>query len=128
NRGHETWQCVNKEYQNINVRKDLNNNRSIYRYYQKLLAIKKTNDAAVYGKTREFDHSNRKIIAYSREYENTTLFVIGNFSKKTVKYVLPEWIGHGEVILNNYDELKKDGLSVELKPYQAMVLEINKVD
>ncbi len=128
NRGHETWQCVNQAYQDINVKKDLNSNRSIYRYYQKLLAIKKTNKAAIYGKTREFDHGNKKIIAYSREYENTTLFVIGNFSKKSVKYVLPEWIRHGEIILNNYDELKKDGVNIVLKPYQAMVLEINKVD
>ncbi|MBQ1341440.1 MAG: hypothetical protein IIY33_03040, partial [Erysipelotrichaceae bacterium] len=68
------------------------------------------------------------IIAYSREYNNTTLFVMGNFSKKTVKYVLPEWIKYGKIILNNYDELKKDGIDVELKPYQAVVMEINKVD
>ncbi|MBR0229934.1 MAG: alpha-glucosidase, partial [Erysipelotrichaceae bacterium] len=42
NEGHPTWQCINPNYKEINVEKDLNSVRSIYRYYQKLLEIKKT--------------------------------------------------------------------------------------
>ena len=119
NSGHETWQCVNPEYRNINVKKDLNSDRSIYRYYQKLLELKKTDETAIYGKTEEFDPDNRRIIAYSREYEGEKLFVVGNFSARKTAYTIPEWAG--DILINNYGGLSQNGLSVNLEPYQAVV-------
>ena len=120
NEGHVTWQCINPNYKKINIENDLKAKKSVYRYYQKLLAIKSNDETAIYGKTQEYDHDNRKIIAYSREYNGHKLFVVGNFSKGTVSYNLPEWV-RGEVIINNYEQLKQSGQTVELKPYQAVV-------
>ena len=90
--------------------------------------MKKSDEAAIYGETREYDHDNKKIMAYSREYNGRRLFVVGNFSRKTVKYNLPDWIADAEIKINNYEELQKNGLQVIFKPYQAVVLEVNSVD
>ena len=123
NEGHEPWQCVNPLYRMINVKKDLESEKSVYRYYQKLLKIKKENQTAVYGQTREYDHENRKIIAFSREYENDRLFIVGNFSRKNVRYELPEWVKDGKILISNYgDPDLSDKLT--LKPYEAIVFEI----
>ncbi|MCR5795562.1 MAG: alpha-glucosidase [Solobacterium sp.] len=123
NKGHETWQCINPEYKEINAAKDLASERSIYRYYQKLLQIKKTNETAVWGETEEYDHNNRRIIAYSRMYRGDRLFVAGNFSRRKTEYRFPSWVKDAEVLISNYDEVSvKDGV-VTLQPYQAVVFE-----
>ena len=122
NKGTRPWQCVNPSYKVINAKNDLDSDKSIYRYYQKLLAIKKGNDTAIYGEMEEYDHDNRQVIAYCRQYLGNRLFVIGNFSKRQALYTLPSWLQGAEVLLSN-ESLEKDGLALKLKPYQAIVFE-----
>ncbi|MBQ5805174.1 MAG: alpha-glucosidase [Erysipelotrichaceae bacterium] len=124
NKGKQPWQCVNPAYKDINVAKDLSSGKSIYRFYQKLLEIKKNDPVAIYGETKEYDHDNRKIVAYSREYEGRKLFVMANFSRKeTVYRPDPEFL-KGKILLNNCDDLKREETKVSLKPYQAVIMEV----
>ena len=123
NSGHDTWQCVNPAYRQINVKADLASEKSIYRYFQKLLVLKKNNETAVYGETEEYDHENRKIIAYSRLYEGNRLFICANFTNKTAEYELPSWVSDAGLLLSNYDEVKREDRKLTLKPYQAAVFE-----
>ena len=124
NEGLEPWQSLHTEYQEINAEKDLAAERSVYRFYQKLLEIKKTNPAAIGGRVEEYDHENRRIVAYSREGEGTCLFVLGNFSKRPVQYRLPGWTKYAETLLDNYGGFSAAAGTVTLKPYQAVVLEV----
>ena len=121
NKGHETWQCVNPAYKEINVEADLKSSKSIYRFYQKLLEIKKTNEIAIYGDTHEYDHGNKKVIAFSRRYKEEKLFIAGNFSKRTTNYKLPDWVSPSNILLNNYPDLTVKDSTITLKPYQAVV-------
>ena len=122
NKGHEPWQCVNPLYSEINVSKDLKSEKSVYRFYQKLLRLRKKHEEAIWGETREYDHENRRIIAYSRTYQGKRLFVCANFSKHTTIYKLPDDVKKYKIILNNYDALGRNGQKVRLRPYQAVVL------
>jgi len=36
---------------------------------------------------------------------------------------MPEMLNAGEILINNYDDIKIDGLDIHLKPYQAVVFE-----
>ena len=126
NTGHDTWQCINSNYKDINVENDLKADRSIYRYYQKLLDIKKNNDTAIYGKTIELDHNNRKVVAYIRETDDNQLLVVGNFTNKVVRYKIPESFRDSKVLINNYEEIIKDDLGVTLLSYQTIVFENKK--
>ena len=121
NKGTEPWQCINPIYKQINAQKDQSSEKSIYRYYQKLLKIKKEDETAIYGKTEEYDHENKKIIAYSREHNDQKLFIVGNFSKKNVSYRLPEWLNKRVKLLDNCNEADDDSLTLKLKPYQAII-------
>ena len=118
NEGHKPWQRMNNYYKDINVEKDLLSDKSIYHYYQKLLHIKKTNEIAINGEVKEYDHNNNKVIAYSRTYNNNKLFIYGNFSNKNVTYKLPEKFKDYKVLISNY---KTNGNNV-LRPYEAVVL------
>ena len=122
NKGHAPWQCVNPLYPEINVKKDLESKRSVYRFYRKLLKIRKKYEEAVFGETREYDHENRRIIAYSRTRRGKSLFVCANFSRRTTIYKLPDDVKKYKIILNNYDALGRKGQKVRLRPYQAVVL------
>ena len=77
---------------------------------------------AVWGELKEYDHENRRIIAYSRTYQGRRLFVCANFSRHQAVYKLPEEIKSYRVILNNYDALGRNGQKIRLRPYQAVVL------
>lgn len=122
NEGSAPWQKTDDSYSEVNVKKDLESSKSIYHYYQKLLEIKKTNEVAINGKTKEYDHYNKKVIAYSRTYNDKKLFVFGNFSKKTIKYNIPEEFNEYDVLISNYQNNNKKENSYILRPYEAIVL------
>ena len=124
NSGHDTWQCVNPLYPEINVKKDMESEKSVYRFYQKLLQIRKNSEAALRGKTEEYDHNNRSVIAYSRIADNDRLFVIADFSSHTVKYKMPSWVDGAEVLLDNYGKYEKGLTTMELSPYQVLIFKI----
>jgi len=123
NAGHEPWQCVNPLYKKINIKADLESSRSLIRFYQKLLAFRKDNETILQGAVTEFDHEHKKVIAYSRTWKKDCLFIFANFSNKPVSYTLPEAISPTAVLMSNYSDLKLDGRTAELKPYQAVVLQ-----
>lgn len=123
NRGHVTWQCVNPNYKEINVKKDLESEKSVYRFYQKVLSLRKGSETALKGETIEYDHDHKKIIAYIRSYASKQLFVIANFSKTSVSYTLPAWVEEADLLLNNYDSLERKGTKVKFAPYQALIYE-----
>ena len=131
NDGHKPWQCVNPLYPEINVKKDIESEKSVYRFYRKLLRIRKTHEEAVLGEIREYDHENRRVIAYSRTYQGKKLFICANFSKHPTIYNFPDELGKYKIVLNNYQAdgrparlpfVGKKEQKLILKPYQAVVL------
>ena len=131
NDGHKPWQCVNPKYLEINIKKDIESEKSVYRFYRKLLRIRKAHEEVILGKTREYDHENRRVIAYSRIYRGKKLFICANFSKYTTIYNFPDELGKYKIVLNNYEVggrptslpfVGKKGQKLILKPYQAVVL------
>lgn len=127
NEGAETWQSVNKNYKDINVARDLASGRSIYKFYQKVIDIKKNNEVAIYGETLEYDPDNKKVITYSRTYQGKRLLVIGNFSDKPAEGIIPLdfAISDLEVKLSNYERAPKNRV-IKLRPYEAILYEENR--
>ena len=140
NKGAKPWQCVNPDYRDINVERDLaqggkvtdpadpafDPGRSIYRFYQKLLALRKSEPALLYGNTVEYYPDDRQVISYSRTYGGKRFLIVGNFSGTRADFIMP-----GDFEL---DELKirltnrgRSGAGVEevmqMKPYEAILFE-----
>lgn len=128
NEGAEPWQRMNDNYSEINVEKDLQSDKSVYRYYQKLLELKKTNPAAIFGRPELFDEDHRRIVCFTRTLENEGLLVFGNFSNKTVRYTLParlQTLAQQE-LLSNFDSHQSSNGTYTLRPYEAIVYSFKK--
>ena len=124
NAGAKPWQCLNGAYREINVERDLKSERSVYRFYQQLLAFRRSDPAALRGETHLHLPKNRKMIVYDRAYEGRRLLIMGNFSDRTRTCALP--LGFRperlRVRLSNYEGQVPAG-SLTLRPYEAIVFE-----
>jgi oligo-1,6-glucosidase len=123
NEGCEPWQCVNPNYQEINIKKDLESEHSVYRFYQNLLKIRKENETVLKGTVQEYYKNSSRIIAYARTWYTGKVFVTGNFSAHSTSITLPSWLDEAKVLINNYDSIEQKGRKVRLKPYQTIVWE-----
>lgn len=124
NKGAKPWQCMNTNYREINAEKDMASEKSVYRYYQKVLRLKKSSRAAVVGIPTLYDEDHRQIVCFTRRAdEGENLLVFGNFSNKTVKYALCEKLRSlaKNEILSNYDSHIADNGTYTLRPYEVLV-------
>ncbi|KAB1437754.1 glycoside hydrolase family 13 protein [Candidatus Galacturonibacter soehngenii] len=119
------WINVNKNYKRINAKEQLKRHDSVFRYYQKLIQLRKEYDIIPYGDYTLMEEDHKQIFAYKREYDNNKLLVILNFTDKEAQMSLPEeFMGkHVKCLISNYDRqvIQKN---VVLMPYEALVLYI----
>ncbi len=83
------WLKVNPNYKDINLEKDRNSNRSVFKFYQDLIKLRKEHKVTIYGNLKYYLENDDKIIAYTREYENEKMFVIANYSGENAEFSLP---------------------------------------
>ena len=118
-----------------NVKNELNDEKSIFAHYKKMIDLRqngKYSDCLIYGEFIPVPLENEKIIAYVRKYGNQKLLCISNFSelKQEVKLndiakVLGEKeITLGEVLINNFDKIGKDEKKLNLEGFQSLLVEI----
>lgn len=115
------WIEVNKNYEDINAMQQLEDEDSIFHYYQKLIRLRKEYDVIAYGSFRALDEQNPLVLAYMREHEDQKLIVVCNFYEKEVSWECPEELEGFRYLIGNYKgrEGKK---GVRLRAYEAMML------
>ncbi|MBK0348596.1 alpha,alpha-phosphotrehalase [Aerococcaceae bacterium zg-ZJ1578] len=113
------WLAIAENYQDVNVKQDQAKEKSIFNYYQRLIALRKSEKALIEGTYTPYLLSNDKVMAYFREYQNERILVISHFYAGEVTIELPsEWskatklIGNGNakienqhIILNSYETI-----------------------
>ena len=108
------WLRVNPNYVSINAEDQLRREDSVYRYYQKLIRLRKESDLIVYGDFQMLCPESEEIFAYVRTLNGMKLIVVCNFTDHSVDFSLPEEFEGGCRIIGNYE----DGPSAEsLRPY-----------
>ncbi|MBR4236975.1 alpha-glucosidase [bacterium] len=123
NKGTTPWMKVSTTYKEINAKKDLESDKSVYKYYQRIIDIKKTNKTIIYGKTQEYSHNNKKVIAYTRTLDDSKYFIVGNFSNKPVEYKVPDDLVNLTKVISNYDDTNYSNGTISFRPYEAIVFE-----
>ena len=129
NKGAEPWQCVNPDYKKINVSADLASDKSIYRFYQKLLALRKSEDTLIYGNTIEYYPDDRQVITYSRCYGDKRFLIVGNFSGVRADFIMPSDFELDELSIRMTNLGRSDAEIAEvlhLEPYEAILFEENR--
>jgi len=112
------WIKVNSDYKTVNVKNSLADPKSIFYFYQKIIALRKQLTIIVEGTFKELLPKHKYIYCYLREYEGKKLLVVGNLSDKTRELPIPKDIDitKGKLILQNYPEI-----SPMLQAYEARV-------
>ncbi|MDU4850029.1 alpha-glucosidase C-terminal domain-containing protein, partial [Clostridium sp.] len=114
-------------YKEINAKSQLEDENSIFKYYKKLIQIRKANPVVVYGKYELILEENKEIFAYLRSLENEKLLVICNFTENNTNFNLDREINFTcrELLISNYEVDINDPIdSIELKPYEARIYKL----
>ncbi|CEH35013.1 glycoside hydrolase family 13 protein [Romboutsia lituseburensis] len=117
------WIKVNPNYKYINVRKNLENENSIFNHYKKLIKIRKSMDVVVYGNFNLLYKNHKSIFAYTRELNKERILVVANFYDKKEEFMLDKSIKYNEVsiLLSNYSDSGKNLDKITLRPYEAII-------
>lgn len=110
------WIKVNPNYKEINVADQLKDSDSVFSYYKKLIALRKTHAVFVDGAFSLIMEKDENIFAYTRKNEDTELLVVCNFFGKEVDCLLPEDFSQENLVLCNYNELESQN---KLRAYEA---------
>jgi len=120
----QPWIRLNPNYKEINVEQDLKNPNGVYRYYQKLIQLRKEHPVMVYGTYQNISGEDLSIFAYVREYEGVQMIVLLNISDEPSIFELPQGLKltAEEIILGNYElQAESEGQQVQLKPHEARI-------
>lgn len=118
-----------------NVKNQLNDEKSIFAHYKKMIDLRqngKYSDCLIYGEFIPVPLENEKIIAYVRKYGNQKILCINNFSElkqgvklnDIAKALGEKEITIKEILINNFDKIEKDEKKLNLEGFQSFLVEI----
>ncbi|NOH29126.1 glycoside hydrolase family 13 protein [Vibrio mediterranei] len=119
------WLPVNENYVEINAEQAVNDEDSIYHHYRQLIQLRQGEeygDVVVYGNHTLLDPQDSEVYAYIRSSGEKSLLIIANFTDSTLERTYQ--YGVKQVVLNNYDDAPSSLHELVLKPYQAMIIDI----
>ncbi|MCT3444676.1 DUF3459 domain-containing protein, partial [Limosilactobacillus fermentum] len=104
-------------YSEINAKAALADPSSVFYHYQKLIQMRHDLPVMTEGKFAlvNGNESDDQVFAYTRDDGETTLLVVANFTKETIKREYAA--GQGKLLLSNYE----DDMGETLRPYEAKV-------
>lgn len=121
NAGAKTWLPVHPDFLSLNVEKEMGNSDSVFRFYKRLLALRKEihKDVFVEGSFSLIYPEISGLFAYQRTHGKETIYVMANLTAERKRVPLLSPIQ--EILLSNQ---KKDYVGqdvLDLDPYEALV-------
>ncbi|MBP3034778.1 alpha-glucosidase [Arthrobacter sp. zg-ZUI100] len=114
------WIPVNANYPAINAEADLASDRSIYRYYQRLIRLRHESTVVALGDFHLLDPGHPVLYAFRRSRGDQQFLVTCNVSADPL--MLPSNLGSGDLILGNYTD---PGNPHQLRPWEARIMDIS---
>lgn len=114
------WIKVNPNYVDINAKKALANTHSIFYYYQKLIALRKSYDIIIDGDYQPLLSDDEHLFVYKRCLDKQELLVICNFTDQPQTVCLNEEMENSILLISN-DEPTAFNKEMTLRPYEARV-------
>lgn len=112
------WIEVNPNYTDINVEAQINDENSILHFYKNLIKFRKEHEIVVYGSYELLLADDPNVFAYKRSLGDQVLYVICNFTDKSVDVQLPGYEeDKNQLVIHNDTEWTKG----TLRPYEARV-------
>jgi oligo-1,6-glucosidase len=115
------WLKVNDNHITLNAEAQEKDPKSCLNYFRKMVKLRKSNLALVYGKYVLIDAQNPNIYAYTREFEGKKLLVVLNFSSQNATLNTSLNVKNAKILINNYDG--KSSVTT-LRAYEAAVYQL----
>ena len=115
------WMPVNPNYREINARAALEDPDSVFYFYQKLIALRKSCPVIVHGEYRLLLPDSEELFVYERRLGDERLLTACNFTDRDVEFVMPKEFEGGKCLIANY---KEPGEAGRLRPYEAVVMAV----
>ena len=112
------WLRVHSRYQEINVEKDLASEKSVYRFYQKLLRLRRETPAFLDGSMKVISSPDDAFFVYTRSLGEETWAVVCNFESEQ-RITLP--FRCEKPVLSNMERESADGM---FAPYECAVARV----
>lgn len=112
------WIVLHSRYREINVKKDLASNRSVYRFYQALLKLRRENDVFLDGDLQVLSSPDDPYMIFTRSLKGEKWAVICNFENEQ-PIALP--FSCEKPALSNLNREGADGLYA---PYECAVAKV----
>ena len=128
---HTPWLGVNPNYKLINAENQMNDDSSVFRFYQNLIALRKKHPVMAHGDFKLCCPEDGPVIAYTRSYQDETWLAVHNFSASMQKFHYGaediELPCNTPVIISNYGENEVEyGIgTLVLKPYETVVFQLH---
>ncbi|WP_415319561.1 glycoside hydrolase family 13 protein [Clostridium perfringens] len=121
------WIGVNENYKTINVEVEERDENSVLNFYKKLIKLKKSNEALIYGVYDLILEEDENIFAYTRTLNNHKFLIMANLTEEKAKYIYEkEKLNSKDLILNNYEVCAHENLTeFTLKPYECRVYKLS---
>lgn len=110
------WFNLNPNYTDINVEASLEDDDSVFYYYQRLIQLRHESELIVYGSYEAIDPEDNEVFAYRRHYNGQTLLVLSNFTDRDVVRDYGQRDAK-QCLISNYDDDQGD----QLRPYETKV-------
>ena len=125
---HSPWLGVNPNYKEINAASQMQDDTSIFRFYQKLIALRKEHPVMAHGDLQFCCQEEGPVIAYIRKDEKETWLAVHNFSKERQEFVCEgiELQPDFPVLLSNYEEKERAFCQggILLRPYETILFQL----
>lgn len=118
------WIEVNENYKQINVKAEMADPDSVYSYYKRMIALRKSHLGLIYGSFELLAPTDTQLFAYIRRLEETgeEYLIVCNFSGTDATLQVPVEYSNAKVLVSNYGKTDYQGMTT-LRPYEAVVLE-----
>jgi len=117
----EPWIKINPNYTDINAENQMSNADSVFLFYKKLIALRKTEPILTEGKYAPLLEDDANVFAYTREWNGEKLLVLVNFTKNHIEISerLIEPFFTGECLIANYNA----PITInKLRPFEAVMI------
>lgn len=118
------WLMLNPNYTRINLEAEQNDEDSIFHFYKKMIALRKSKDyenTFVYGSFEPYKDEQKNLLAYIRKLDRTIL-VIANYQAEPQDISLPK--AAKKFLLSNTNRELTLETTLQLSGYEFLIIEL----
>jgi alpha-glucosidase len=120
------WLKVNPNYTSINVAQQLEDPKSIFNFYRRLIQVRKDSQSLLYGVYDLVMAKHEQIYAYTRTLDSQKVLVLTNLTGEVAEGEIEGVVLDGaKTLLSNGEAKNWTGSRVRLAPFEAHVLQLS---